>query len=163
MSDNSPDPANSSDPANPSDPAGAEPVAWLRVATPYAGYADAVVADISRIVATPSGRAVLEQVRASGRSVLIERPSVRDPPNAWVQPLDGGDCTITYEPAQWPNPLHPESETSDVMLFRLLRQALAPLQGKGTPTGDPAAEPGGGEAADISAAVVRYLRERDGE
>src|SRR5437773_11310195 len=107
---------------NSSDQAGLEPVAWLRVATPYPGYADAVVADISRIVATPSGRALLEAVRASGRSVLIERPSVRDPPNAGVQPQDGGaasaagagsDCTLTYEPAQWPNPIHPPSQTSD--------------------------------------------------
>jgi hypothetical protein len=151
---------------------GAEPVAWLRIATPYAGYADAVVADISRIVATASGRAVLEAVRASGRSVLIERPSVRDPPNAGVQPHDSGaasaaggrggggsDCTITYEPAQWPNPIHPPSQTSDVMLFRLLRQALAPLQGKG----DPGGEQDGAMAAAEAAAVERYLRERDGE
>ena len=163
MSDNSSGPAHSSDPAHSSGPPGVEPVAWLRVATPYPGYADAVVADISRIVATASGRAVFEAVRASGHSVLIERPSVRDPPNAAVQPQPGGedgrDCTITYEPAQWPNPIHPPSQTSDVMLFRLLRQALAPLQGR--------AEPGGGQeggaTADETAAVERYLRERDGE
>ena len=152
-----------SDNSSPSQVA-AEPVAWLRVATPYAGYADAVVADISRVVATPSGRAVLEAVRASGRSILIERPSLRDPPNAWVQPQDGGDCTITYEPAQWPNPIHPPSQTSDVMLFRLLCQALAPLHGGAEPGGgqDGGGQEGGG-AADETAAVERYLRERDGE
>lgn len=149
----------------------AEPAAWLRVATPYPGYADAVVADISRIVATASGRAVFEAVRASGHSVLIERPSVRDPPNAAVQPQPPGergggggcDCTIIYEPAQWPNPIHPPSETSDVMLFRLLHQALPPLQGRGYDPADPEGDRGGSAAESENAAVERYLRERDGE
>jgi hypothetical protein len=76
MSDNSSDQANSPDQANSSDKAGAEPVAWLRVATPYAGYADAVVADIAdrhrRL--GPGGSGTGARAR---RSILIERPSVR--------------------------------------------------------------------------------------
>jgi hypothetical protein len=164
MSDNSPNPAT---------PA---PAAWLRVDTPYPGYADAVVADLTAIVATASGRAVLEEVRASGRSVLIERPSVLDPPNAAVRPQDpsgvsapgaptggGCDCTITYDPGQWPNPIHPPAQTSDVMLFRLLRQALAPLQGRGEPGAEPGRDQDGGAAGDEAGAVERYLSERDGE
>ena len=113
-------------------------------------------------------------MRASGRGVLIERPSVLDPPNAAVRPNAPGaasgpgtgagrDCTIAYDPGQWPNPIHPPSETSDLMLFRLLRQALAPLQGRVELAGEPGSGPGAGSAGDEAGAVERYLRERDGE
>jgi hypothetical protein len=127
--------------------------AWLRVETPYAGYADAVVADLTRLAATPSGRALLEQIRASGKSILIGRPAVLDPPSAAVQAIgaDGG-CRLCYEPRQWPNPIHPTSRTSDAMLFVLLRHTLALLRGAEEPAPDPAA---------AEAEVARYLSERD--
>ena len=135
------------------------PIAWLRVDAPEAGYADTVVADLARIVATPSGRTVLERVRASGHSILIEKPVHRDPPNADVRPRDlraatavlyptgetdadrralsgtgeGSDCVVTYNPADWPNPTDRISPSSDVMLFRLLQKSLAYLEGAAEP------------------------------
>jgi hypothetical protein len=160
------------------------PTAWLRIDTAEAGYADTVVADLARIVATPSGRSMLEQVRASGRSILIEKPVRFDPPNADVRPRDlraatdvvyptgetdadgrpvlgtgeGSDCLVTYDPADWPNPTNHASPPSDVMLFGLLYQALIYLDG--------AAEPlqyhAGLAAADETEEVVRYRQERDG-
>jgi hypothetical protein len=95
---------------------------------PYAGYADAVVADLSLISATRTGRHVLTLIRDSGGAIAIERPEVLDPPLATVKPQTAGDggrsvCTLAYEPQQWPNPIHPAIAASDVMLFTLLCQA----------------------------------------
>ncbi len=112
------------------------PNAWLQVATPEPGYADCVVADIGRIVRSKAGRALLEQIRDSGRNVRIEKPYDLDPPNAWVQPRDpaaavagGSDCTVFYDPRQWPNAAHAAVKTSDVLLYNLLVQAASQLAG----------------------------------
>lgn len=61
-----------SDPAAPGHAAARED--WLVVDTPEPGYADAVVADISRMAATISGRYLLDDLRASGYGV--DRKSV---------------------------------------------------------------------------------------
>lgn len=128
---------------------------WLRVATPEPGFADRVVADMTRIAATATGRALLKQIRRSGHCVLIEKPDAIDPPNASVRPHDlraatargvatapgesgtppvlgtgnGSNCIIAYDPRQWPNPLHNEVPASDVLLFSLLSRALVQLRG----------------------------------
>ena len=110
--------------------------AWLQVATPEPGYADRVVVDIGRIVRSKAGRALLERIRDSGRNVRIEKPDDIDPPNAWVQPRDlaaaaagGSDCTVFYDPRQWPNAAHAAVQTSDVLLYNLLVQAASQLAG----------------------------------
>lgn len=117
------------------------PNAWLRVATPEPGYADCVVADIGRIVRSQAGRRLLEQIRDSGHDVLIEMPSAPlDPPNAWVQPRDlagavnggGTDCSVFYDPRQWPNAASAVVKSSDVLLYNLLLHALAQLRGIAT-------------------------------
>src|SRR3954451_3738486 len=119
-----------SDSAAPNQAAGRED--WLLVDPPEPGYADAVVADISRLAATISGRYLLDDLRASGYGLVIEKPPRTDPPNAYARPHDpqaattgqGSDSTIAYDPRDWPSPLHRGSPLSDVMLFTLLRQVL---------------------------------------
>jgi hypothetical protein len=156
--------------------------AWLRVDTPQPGYADRVVADVTRVVAVPSGRALLEQVRDSGHGVLIEKPALVGAPNAHVRPQslraatasgvptgeidaagrpvlgtgEGSDSIIAYEPLDWPSPLDPDSPSSDVMLFALLGQALAQLRGTAEPLRYQMGEMAPGDAAEIE----RYQRER---
>jgi hypothetical protein len=114
------------------------PNSWLRVATPEPGYADCVVADIGRIVRSQAGRALLEQIRDSGRDVLIEKPEQIDPPNAWVKPRDvaaaisgaGSDCSVIYDPRHWPNAAHTGVKSSDMLLYNLLLHALDQLRGQ---------------------------------
>jgi hypothetical protein len=156
--------------------------AWLRVDTPQPGYADRVVADVTRIVAAPSGRALLEQVRDSGHGVLIEMPAPIAAPNAHVRPGslhaatatgrptgetdaagrpvlgtgEGCDSIIAFDPLDWPSPLDPASPPSDVMLFTLLGQALAQLRG----TADPLQYQAGEASADEAVKVEQYRRER---
>ena len=60
-------------------------MSWLQIDTSVPGYAGQVVALVTGIARTPSGRAVLEGVRASGGSVEIEKPAPSDPPNATVR------------------------------------------------------------------------------
>jgi len=129
------------------------PNAWLRVATPEAGYADCVVADIGRIVRSKAGRSLIEQIRDSGHDVLIEMPSAPlDPPNAWVQPRDlaaavngsGTDCSVFYDPRQWPNPASAAVKSSDILLYNLLLHALAQLRGNA------ASQPGQDGAAGLT-------------
>lgn len=161
-------------------PAG--PRTWLRVDTPQPGYADRVVADVTRLAATASGRALLEQVRDSGHGVLIEMPAPIAAPNAHVQPRslhtatasgrptgetdaagrhvlgtgEGSDSVIAFDPLDWPSPLDPASPPSDVMLFALLGQALAQLRG----TADPLRYQAGEVSADEAAQIEQYRRER---
>jgi hypothetical protein len=156
--------------------------AWLRVDTPQPGYADRVVADVTRIVAAPSGRALLEQVRDSGHGVVIEKPASTGAPNAHVQPRslhaatasgrptgetdaagrpvlgtgEGCDSIIAFDPLDWPSPLDPASPPSDVMLFALLGQALAQLRG----IADPLRYQTGEASADEAAQIEQYRRER---
>ncbi len=156
--------------------------AWLRVDTPQPGYAERVVADVTRIVGTASGRVLLEQVRASGHGILIEKPAPTGTPNADVRPQDlraatafgaptgatdtdgrpvlgtgeGADSIIAFDPLDWPNPLDPASPPSDVMLFGLLVQALDQLRG----TADPARYGAGETDAATTAGVGQYRHER---
>jgi hypothetical protein len=160
----------------------APPRAWLRVDTPYAGYADSVVADIARIAAASSGRALFARVRASGHSVLIEKPAPTGAPNAYVRPVDlraatasgrptgdtdasggpvlgaggGSDCVIAYDPKDWPSPTDPASPASDIMLVDLLHQALAQLTG----AAEPLRYQTGEAVSDIAAGIELYRRER---
>jgi hypothetical protein len=140
---------------------------WLLVETPEPGYADAVVADLSRMAATISGRYLLDDLRASGYGLVIEKPARNDPPNAYARPHDpkaavtgeGSDATISYDPRDWPSLVHRDSPPSDVMLFTLLRQALAYLWGIAEPARDGTDEMSADEVTDIAL----YRRERDGE
>jgi hypothetical protein len=131
---------------------------WLRVATPEAGYAGNVVADVSRITRTACGRALVREIIDSGGGVFIEKPEATDPPNASLRRGAGGgaDCVIAYYPRQWPNPLFPTVPSSDVLLFAMLRQALAFLRDPGDVAGDAA-----GPIAIDSDEVTAYRRERD--
>ncbi len=156
--------------------------AWLRVDTPHAGYADRVVADVTRLAGTASGRALLERVRDSGHGVLIEMPAPVAAPNAEVRPQSlraataagvptgetdadgrpvlgiggGSDCIIAFDPLDWPSPLDPASPPSDVMLFGLLAEALGQLRGMAEPLRYGAGETG----ADALAGIEQYRRER---
>jgi hypothetical protein len=154
-----------SDPAAPTQAAGRKD--WLVVETPEPGYADAVVADISRLAATISGRYLLDDLRASGYGLVVEKPARSDPPNAYARPHDpeaattgrGSDTTIGYDPRDWPSPIHRGSPPSDLMLFTLLREALPYLWGIAEPALFAAAEMSGAEVADVE----MYRRERGGE
>jgi hypothetical protein len=143
---------------------------WLVVTRAEPGYAEAVVKDMSRIAKTASGRAVLERIRASGRSVEIQKPDAVDPPNAWVRPHDahanappkagdgrGSDCIVAYDPRQWPNPAHPSVGSSDVLLFTMLREALDHLLG----TADLSHGQAGPAVVADDSVVAGYQRERD--
>jgi len=163
-------------------PAAVPASGWLRVTTPEPGYADRVVGDMTRIAGTAAGRALLRQIRRSGRCVLIEQPGAIDPPNALVRPRDlraatapgtavgpaeagapallgtgdGSDCVVAYDPRQWPNPVHPAVPTSDVLLFALLSQALVHLRG----IADLARERAREAPMTESEAAMQYRRER---
>jgi hypothetical protein len=84
-------------------------------------YADAVVADLTDILATPSGRGVLRRIHAAGKAVRIERPPPTQPPNAWLQPADAR-VLIAYDPGDWPMAIDPRSPASDAVLFALLSE-----------------------------------------
>lgn len=155
----------------------------LRIATPEAGYAGNVVADLTRITGTPSGRALIRQIRAGSHSILIEKPAAGGLPNATLRPHalqaatapdaaagiaeasgraapgpgDGSDCIIAYDPRQWPNSIHPAVPSSDVLLFAMLRQALDQLRG----TADLQHDAAGGTTATEAAEVAIYRRERE--
>lgn len=155
---------------------------WLKIGIAEAGFADRVVADIMAVVRTPSGRALFERLKASGRIVHIEKPALRDPPNASATPHDlraaiaagrstgtadaagqpivgaggGSDCTIAYDPRQWPSPIHPNSPTSDVLLLTLFQQALAHVTGSAAAVEGLASD----AAALETEAIAQYRRER---
>jgi hypothetical protein len=130
---------------------------WLQIDTPEAGYAGSVVTLVARIARTPSGRAILEGIRASGCNVKIERPDPpTDPPNAWVRPRDphgrtGMEIVIAYDPADWPSPVQLGSLPSDLVLFGLFEDALMMATGAERPN-----EPGAG----ASPAMEAYMRQR---
>jgi hypothetical protein len=145
------------------------------------GYAGRVVADVTQIAGTASGRLLLERIRASGHRVVIEKPAETDPLNASVRPDDlraaiargvatgetdaggqamvgsgaGSDCIVTYDPRQWPNPVHPAVPSSDALLFAMLNEALAQLRGEAQARFDRA----GDTLATDTEAVARYRRE----
>ena len=134
---------------------------WLQIDTPQAGYAGSVVTLVARISRTPSGRTVLEGIRASGRVVRIEKP---DPPNAWTRSRDawtaaGVDVVIAFDPADWLNPAQrgPGSQgpqPADLVLSGRLEDALAMVSSAG-----PFREPPEEQGATVSAALQAYARE----
>jgi hypothetical protein len=89
-------------------------------------FVDAVLTDLMRITATSAGRVLLRKVYDDGYTILIEKPDPpTDPPNAWVETNKTEGTTelvITYDPADWPCPVHPGSPASDVLLGLLLRE-----------------------------------------
>ncbi len=154
---------------------------WLLVDATDPTYGDRVVADLTDIVGTASGRSLLRRVRSNGRLVRIERPDPTDPPNAWVRPEDlpaaaasgnptgegqgrgpvvgagtGSDSVVAYDPADWPSPIDPASPPSDAMLFALLQEACHQTEGNA----DPALYATCAEALYRAAEVERYLSER---
>jgi hypothetical protein len=139
---------------------------WLQIDTPEAGYAGAVVTLVARISRTPSGRAILEGIRASGKVVRIEKPDPpTNPPNAWTRRRDartvaGVDVVIAFDPADWPNPAQRGPGTqgpqpADLVMFGRLEDALAMVSGGGPPR-----EPPDEQGATVSTALQAYARER---
>lgn len=155
----------------------------LRVEASESGYADAVLADLVRVASTPSGYAIIADLRMAGRTVTIKRtyPPV-DPPNAWTSPDDlaactlagkpsgqtdksgnpilgsglGSNTTIFYLPADWPSPTDARSSTSDVLLYQMLLQACDQMRG----VQDLSTTPLGEVPAVEAAAVIQFLNER---
>jgi hypothetical protein len=139
---------------------------WLQIDTPEAGYASGVVTLVARISRTPSGRAVLGGIRASGRVVRIEKPDPpTDPPNAWTQLRDAGtpagvDVVIAFDPADWPNPAQhgpglQAPQPADIVLFGRLEDALAMVSDANS-----LREQLEKQSATGSAALQAYARER---
>lgn len=133
------------------------------VAKAWPRYADEIVIALTRMVHTPSGRALFAGIATSGRTLSIRPPAHTDPPNAIIQPLDlaaashtGSDVVIAFDPADWPNAAAPKLPTVDAALFVLFSEALPALRG----TADPAtyAEASAVEAGAVS--LARYLAER---
>lgn len=89
-------------------------------------FVDAVLTDLMRITATSAARELLRKVYYDGYAIMIEKPDPpTDPPNAWVETnrIEGTtELVITYDPADWPCPAHPDSPASDVLLSQLLRE-----------------------------------------
>lgn len=119
-------------------------------------FADAVLADINRIRASPAGRALFRRLLDVGSSVTIDKPQPpTNPPNAWTQlsnpDRQGGDAVIAYDPADWPEPAALGVLPSDVVLFGRLLDAIAMASGVKI------AEP---SETGIPAEIEAYLRER---
>ena len=117
-----------------------------------------VVADLGRIVNTPSGEEIIRQGDAFGHRVTIVQPDPpTEPPNGWVIPDDlaaataagvviqvgntprcgtGTGCgsTIVYDPADWPWRGDPHSPSSASVLMVMLRQANHNAKGASDPT-----------------------------
>jgi hypothetical protein len=119
-------------------------------------FADAVLADIGRIRATPAGRAVFRRLLEAGSSVTIDKPlPPTNPPNAWTRLVNPdsrrGDAVIAYDPVDWPEPAGLGSLPSDVVLFGRLLDAVAMA------TGADMSEP---SDTGIPAEIEAYLHER---
>jgi hypothetical protein len=145
---------------------------WLQIDTPpEPGYAGSVVTLVAQISRTPSGRAILEGIRDSGGSVMIERPPVTDPPNATVRrepaaprpipedPAARPDWYIGFHPEDWPSPLDPAARSPEIVLFLLLREALARLRAGTDAEARVTGEPDPEEAA----AIARFQQEREAQ
>lgn len=153
---------------------------WLLVDATNSTYADAVVADLTDILGTQCGRALLREIHTGADVVTIERPAQTQPPNAWVQvadrPAPGVAATaqrideavataaadarcrirVAYDPIHWPTPIDPRSPPSDTVLFALLQQAGQATKCQGpNPIAEADAPP-----LYVSDAVSRYQRER---
>jgi hypothetical protein len=125
----------------------------LRVNPADPRFADAVLADIRRIRATSSGRALFRRLLESGCTVTIDKPQPpTNPPNAWTRlatPDRRDDVVIAYDPADWPEPGALGAPPGDVVLFGRLLDAAEMASGA-------AEDSDTGAAADMEA----YLRER---
>jgi len=117
-----------------------------------------VVADLGRIVNTPSGEEIIRQGDALGHRVTIVQPDPpTEPPNGWVIPDDlaaataaglaiqvegtprcgtGAGCgsTIVYDPTDWPWRGDPHSPSSAAVLMLMLRQTNRNAEGASNPT-----------------------------
>ena len=140
---------------------------WLLIDAEDPSFGDRVVRDLTRLVGTPSGRALLARARASGRALRVVAPEQTDPPNAWVQAGLGPaapaleavptECVIAFDPVDWPSPIDAASPASDVVLFALLHEACE----QGQTGAKPAPQPPGVEALYCRAEVQNYQQERD--
>jgi hypothetical protein len=124
----------------------------LRVNPADARFADAVLADIRRIRATTTGRALFRRLLEAGCSVTIDKPlPPTNPPNAWTRLATQDrrdDVMIAYDPADWPEPAALGAPPSDVVLFgRLLDAVAMATAAEASDTGTPAE-------------MEAYLRER---
>lgn len=125
-------------------PAWPAPHDWMLVDAADPTYADQVIADLTDITATASGKALLRRIFLSRHTVRIVRA---DPPNAWVKPSKAGtadgtqtgsDALIAYDPADWPSQAHHASAPSDAVLFALLAEACRLAEGAEVATSDAA-------------------------
>jgi hypothetical protein len=119
-------------------------------------FADAVLADINRISASPAGQALFRRLLEVGCSVTIDKPQPpTNPPNAWTRLANpdrrNGDTVIAYDPADWPERAGLGALPSDVVLFGRLLDAIAMA------TGADISEP---SETGIPAEIEAYLRER---
>jgi uncharacterized protein involved in type VI secretion and phage assembly len=95
-------------------------------------YASAVIADLSTMDNTKTGKALLDSLDASGKSVTV-RPLVPapKPSNAFATPTNGtaaangtgSDSTVDYNPGDWPDPTTRTKPPGDVILFHELTHA----------------------------------------
>jgi uncharacterized protein involved in type VI secretion and phage assembly len=101
-------------------------------------YAEAVIQDLSTIAATNSGKALLDSLDASGKSVTVRKQNpAPNPPNAFASPTNvtnagngtGSDSNVDYNPDQWPSPTTRTKAPGDVILFHELQHADHNAQG----------------------------------
>lgn len=130
-------------------PAWPAPHDWMLVDAANPTYADRVIGDLTDITGTQSGKILLRRIFLSRHAVRIVRVAATDPPNAWVRPSNGrtadatqsgSDAIIAYDPADWPSQAHPDSPSSDAVLFALLAEACRLAEGVDV-TADDAAHP----------------------
>ena len=127
----------------------------LRVNPADPRFADAVLADISRIRATAAGRALFRRLLEAGCSVTIDKPlPPTNPPNAWTRLATGDrrdDVLVAYDPADWPEPAALGVPPSDVVLFGRLLDAAVMATGAAIAEASDSGTP---------AEMQAYLRER---
>ena len=122
---------------------------WLLVDTADPEFTDRVIGDITDILRTAIGRALLRRIFVTNRAVHVIPVAHLDPPNAWVRPFApaseaagaGRNSLLAYEPADWPSPAHPGSPPSDAVLFSLLREACRIAEGTAAAQDQPPAVP----------------------
>lgn len=135
---------------------------WLLIDAVDPIYADRVVANLTGIVGTATGRALLRRLRASRRVTSIIPPEPTDPPNAWTRLREptaagsGPDIIVAYDPADWPHPLDPAARAADAVLFALLQDACRQIEGAAAS----GARARAAEPPDRAPEVARYEGER---
>ena len=130
---------------------------WLKIDTPFAGYAGEVATLVSRIARTQAGRAVLEGMRASGGSVRIQPPErPTNPPNAWARPTEAEgegarEVVVFYDPGDWRGETSTATPPAEEVLFGLLEDSVMMLNGALIPR-EPEADP--------TPAMMKFRQER---